>query len=201
MANLGAERYNVSCGSYSTAPFIDMTSITWVDDGTNYTITITFLAAIDLQKILDDDVWGGVQFSMNGSSVDNPQLVVNFEGAVGDWTAIVTDPLHYQYMTGVGSHGTNTITWSIPKSTLSFLPGLLPVGEWTARAFVEYCSVANLVIAWDVYNYPDFPSIHGITCVTVTQGIAGFDAIIMGLVSLAIFCFVAKRIVLAKDHA
>ncbi|NMC08300.1 MAG: hypothetical protein GYA24_24045, partial [Candidatus Lokiarchaeota archaeon] len=90
IAATGAEHYNVTCGNRPEASFLDIKSITWTSDAVNYTIVMEYWNAIDIGKIIAGKVWGGMYFSVNGSSIDDYQLGIGFTGPVSSWYAYET---------------------------------------------------------------------------------------------------------------
>jgi hypothetical protein len=174
------------------APFLDIKSITWTDNGVNYTIILDFWNGIDIGKIIAGTVWGTVIFSVNGSTIDDYQLGIGFTGAVSSWYAYET--VNYVNLVSIASYTTSAISWTFPMSLLDGVSGKVTLDQWVVRAHAMYVSEAAGDAAWDVYNYPNFPGSHGITCVTVPAVIPGFDSTIVGLVALVSVVVVGRAV-------
>nr|MDO8110954.1 hypothetical protein [Candidatus Sigynarchaeota archaeon] len=180
VADTGAEHYNVTCGNTTNAQYLDIKSITWTNDSVNYTITMAFWNPLDMARIISGNIWGGIDFSVNGSSIDAYQLGTGFTGDVFTW---------YIYIHGAGVsvpncavNSSSAITWTFSKSTLtSNVLNVQDVGQWSTRAYIHCVLIEESFTAWDEINYPTYPETHGITCVSATPGVDGFVPVLVGL--------------------
>jgi hypothetical protein len=195
VADIGSEHYNVTCGNPPAAPSLDIKAITWFNNTVNYTIVIEFWNPIDIVKLTDGDIWGGIEFSVNGSAIEDNQLVAAFTGAVATWT--VYERITYGNVANCAINASTTITWTFAKTFLDIIPGVQNINQWVVRAYVMYVSIETSDVAWDEYNYSTYPETHGITCVTGGPSIPGYDLMLVGLV-MVVSSMVAARILLNR---
>nr|MDO8110359.1 hypothetical protein [Candidatus Sigynarchaeota archaeon] len=181
------ESINVTCGNLSTLPFIDIKSISWNEDTTDYNVTIEMWGAIDTAKILSDEVQVKIEFDVNGSTIELSQFFVTLGLSPMPpitWNGSLWWNNGSSAVNNCVKNASTSLTWIFGKSSISSIPGILPMAQWSIRAYTIY-HVEGQMFAWDVYNYTTFETDWGIVCVTAGPGISSFPVPII-LVAIAV---------------
>jgi hypothetical protein len=197
VSKVGAEGYDVTCGDLPALTYLDIVTLIWYNTSVNYTMSIYFGGIIDMAKINAGEIWGGMQFSVNGSDIANYQIEVFFMDVVANWGVHVGMTGFY----GIGANGSTFVTWSFAKSLLSTIPNLnTNLSQWTARAYVMWRSENTMQIAWDEYNYDTYAGVEmSITCVNPPPSVSGYEMMIVGL-ALIVSGIVMARIVAKRSR-
>jgi hypothetical protein len=177
---------------------IDIQAITWVDAGSNFTVSMTFYGEPNATLLEQANVSIVIMFLINGTTypedlaTDSPDynllVTSEYNGTV------VGDALPVNNIMNLSG---NSLIWSFPKTVTSLTPVTLDLWDLLAVANYGYTENISDVIytysVFDHYNYTYLEDTYSLLCGILELEIPGYSLIAVGVVSVITISVIFKK--------
>ncbi len=176
---------------------IDIQTISWVDAGSNYTVTMTFYGTPNATAIEEAEVSVMIMFLINGSTypddleTESPESHLTISSAAGG--TVIGNQTSVPYV-GVMQVSGNSLIWSFNKSIEPVAP--IALENWDLVAFAgfsyntEVDGVTYTNLALDHYNF-DYME-ESLTAACLLLNIPGYSPLIIGVIAVVTIGVIIK---------
>ncbi len=181
------------------ASMIDIQTISWIESGPNYTITMTFYGTPDDGLLQDGTVNVNLFFLINGSTfsddiqTENPEAHFTISAANGG--TVIGNSTTVQY--GVMMLSAHSLIWSFPITLAPVTPAALNTWDLMAFSMNGYSETVGDIeysyVALDQYNFDYLED--ALTAICAFLNIPGYSLLVVGIISI-----ITVGIIIKKNH-